>query len=384
MVKLSDVAVIVTGGTPKTSDPSLYGGAVPFVTPSELVGNIPVTDTPRRLTKKGAEAVRIVPANSIMVCCIGSLGKIGIAGTAVATNQQINSVIFDQRSVDVRYGFYACQRLENRLKSMAPATTVPIVSKSKFQNLEIPLPPLFEQKRIASILDQADDIRRKARLSLAKVELLGQACFQSMFGNPATNTKDWKMVCIGDLLSEAKYGTSEKANTEGRGIPILRMGNITYDGRIDLTDIKHVELSGRDLPKYTTRRGDILFNRTNSQDLVGKTAVVQFDQPMAIAGYLVRARTNQNASPAYISAYLNSAHGKTVLRNMCNNIVGMANINAQQMQKIKIAAPPVDMQLKYSRMIDEMQERSGPMREAMDYSDALFSSLQHRAFRGEL
>ena len=151
-----------------------------------------------------------------------------------------------------------------------------------------------------------------------------------MFGDPGSNPRGWEVGCIGDLLEEAKYGTSSKANAEGNGVPILRMGNVTYDGRIDLTDLKHIELSERDFEKYTTKRGDLLFNRTNSKELVGKSAVVKLEEPLAIAGYLVRARANAYGNNDYISGYLNSPHGKATLMGMCKNIVGMANINAKE------------------------------------------------------
>lgn len=192
------------------------------------------------------------------------------------------------------------------------------------------------------------------------------------------------MGTIRDMLAEAKYGTAQKANSDGKGLPILRMGNLTYDGQIDLSDLKHVELSAKDMSKYTTQPGDILFNRTNSKELVGKTAVVEDSEPMAIAGYLVRARTNQRGNPHYISAYLNSAHGKAVLRNMCNNIVGMANINAQDMQDIVIAVPPTELQNQFAAKLAAISAKRSVFELALRQSETLFASLQHRAFRGEL
>jgi type I restriction enzyme S subunit len=250
--------------------------------------------------------------------------------------------------------------------------------------IKIPLPPLSEQSRIAAILDQANAIRCLRRKVLARLSNLGQAIFFEMFGDPIENRRGWPMGTIRDMLAEAKYGTAQKANSDGKGLPILRMGNLTYDGQIDLSDLKHVELSAKDMSKYTTQPGDILFNRTNSKELVGKTAVVEDSEPMAIAGYLVRARTNQRGNPHYISAYLNSAHGKAVLRNMCNNIVGMANINAQDMQDIVIAVPPTELQNQFAAKLAAISAKRSVFELALRQSETLFASLQHRAFRGEL
>ena len=153
---LSELGAIQTGSTPPTAESNFWGGAVPFITPTELDQGCPVTEAPRTLSEAGAKQSRLLNAGAVMVCCIGSLGKIGIAGRTVVTNQQINSIEFDSEKIWPKYGYYACQRLKPKLFSMAPATTIPIVSKSKFAQLQVPVPPLDQQRRIAAILDQAD------------------------------------------------------------------------------------------------------------------------------------------------------------------------------------------------------------------------------------
>lgn len=276
------------------------------------------------------------------------------------------------------------QRLVDFASSRSTGANLPRLSPKALGAFEIPLPPLDEQKRIAAILDKADALRRLRTQALDKLNTLGQTIFHEMFGDPSTNPKGWPLGVIGDLLSEAKYGSSGKANSEGQGLPMLRMGNITYDGKIDLADLKHIELSDKEFDKYTTRRGDLLFNRTNSKDLVGKTAVVTQAEPMAIAGYLVRARANDRGDTNYISGYLNSPHGKAVLRNMCKNIVGMANINAKEFQSIRIALPPVDLQREYGEKLKLIEGEASKFEASREVTNSLFTSLQHRAFRGGL
>ncbi|KAB2792193.1 MULTISPECIES: restriction endonuclease subunit S [Alphaproteobacteria] len=270
------------------------------------------------------------------------------------------------------------------MTKLATGQSYPAVSDKIVKTSKILFLPLDQQKRIAGILDQADALRRFRTSALDKLNTLGQAVFHETFGDPASNPKGWPMGVIGDLLKEAKYGSSGKANSEGRGLPMLRMGNVTYDGRIDLSDLKHVELSDKEFDKYTTRPGDLLFNRTNSKELVGKTAVVTRTEPMAIAGYLVRGRANARGNTHYISGYLNSTHGKTVLRNMCKNIVGMANINATEFQSIPIAIPPVELQRSYAEKLGALRAEEAQFQASLGIASTLFSSLQHRAFRGEL
>ena len=268
--------------------------------------------------------------------------------------------------------------------SMSGAAGQKRVSTDFLKSFEIPLPPLAEQKRIAAILDKADAIRRKRQQAIKLADDFLRAVFLDMFGDPVTNPKGFPVGTIRDLVETANYGSSAKASeTEGE-FPILRMGNITYAGAIDLKDLKYIDLSEKDKPKYLVQYGDLLFNRTNSKELVGKTAVYDRDESVAFAGYLIRVRTNEYGSPYYISGYLNSEHGKSTLRNMCKSIVGMANINAQEMQNIKIFIPPVDLQEKYAEIVKATKNRLVPLNDSKRKLEELFCALSQKAFSGSL
>ncbi|CUJ58212.1 restriction endonuclease subunit S [Achromobacter aegrifaciens] len=248
--------------------------------------------------------------------------------------------------------------------------------------IKIPLPPVNEQRRIAAILDKADALRGQRRAAIAKLDELLQSVFIEMFGDPVTNPKSWPIRKIADLLDSVKYGSSDKATREGE-IPILRMNNLTYSGQIELSDLKYIAAKQAD-EKYLVEPGDILFNRTNSKELVGKTAVYDGPIPMAYAGYLVRGRVNQSNAPEYISAFLNSIWGKTILRNMCKNIVGMANINAREFGSIELPVPPSELQRKFQHYVRAVRTQNQRMQEGMKKLEELFASLQQLAFSGKL
>ena len=204
-----------------------------------------------------------------------------------------------------------------------------------------------------------------------------------MFGDPVRNEKGFKLCTVRDLVSEAKYGTSSKASDDGR-YPYLRMNNITYGGYWDFSDLKYIDITDKDKEKYIVRRGDLLFNRTNSKELVGKTAVFNLDQEMAIAGYLIRIRVNESANPYYLWGYLNSRHGKSTLNNMCKNIVGMANINAQELQEIRILKAPIELQNRFEVVILKILNQKKISEQSLQKSEELFQSLLQRVFKGEL
>ena len=248
--------------------------------------------------------------------------------------------------------------------------------------IKIPLPPLPEQRRIATILDKADALRTQRRAAIAKLDEFLQSVFLDMFGDPVTNPKGWPIRRISDLLESVKYGSSAKASLEGE-VPILRMNNLTYSGEMDLTDLKYITANQAE-EKYLVHPGDILFNRTNSKELVGKTAVYEGPAPMAYAGYLVRGRVLQGHVPEYISAFLNSKWGKAILRNMCKNIVGMANINAKEFGSIELPVPPSHLQARFQRSCHAIREQKRTLQHHATRLDTLFASLKHRAFTGGL
>ena len=201
-----------------------------------------------------------------------------------------------------------------------------------------------------------------------------------MFGDPAVNEKGWEKGAIGDLAKNINYGTSQKASTEPEGIPILRMNNITYEGTMDYTDLKYIVLSEKDKKKYLVHKGELLFNRTNSKELVGKTAVYKRDEPMAFAGYLIRLVPNERANSEYISGYLNSKHGKRILYGMAKNIIGMANINAKEFASIPIPIPPISLQNKYADIVSEIEEQKSLVKQSIDETQRLFDSLMSKYF----
>ncbi len=244
----------------------------------------------------------------------------------------------------------------------------------------VPKPAPEVQNRIAAILDKADSIRRKRLKAISLTEDFLRAVFIDMFGDPETNPKSSPKGTIRDLVSSANYGTSEKANEHMGQYTILRMNNITYGGGWDFSSMKYVDLDEASAHKYIAKKGDLLFNRTNSKELVGKTAVYMRDEPMAIAGYLVRLRMNERGNPHYVSGYLNSTHGKRTLEARAKSIVGMANINAQEMQDIPLLLPPIELQDKYARIVEVVYVHLKSHQTFLHEAVALHSALSHKFF----
>jgi type I restriction enzyme S subunit len=263
---------------------------------------------------------------------------------------------------------------ERRMTGSAGQKRVP---KDFLENLEIHLPPLPEQRRIASILDQADALRTRRTEALQTIG----SCLASEFDARFGRASGWRTVTVADMLSSADYGTSAKAGEVGE-FPVLRMGNLTVRGDLDLTSLKYMDLTESEQSRYLLSRGDVLFNRTNSVELVGKTAIYRSSEPMAFAGYLVRLRVSPANDPEYLAGFLNSPAGKRELRKRAKSAIGMANINAKEVQQIPVPLPPLDAQREYASLVASVTAAQTAHRTHLTLLDELFASLQHRAFRG--
>ncbi len=285
--------------------------------------------------------------------------------------------------LNYNYLFHFCksQFFIDSLTKIAKGASYPAVSDKDIFNLSIPLPPLPEQERIAGMLDAAVALRRADAALVSKYDELTQAVFYEMFGDPVKNEKGWEVGTVEDLVSEVNYGTSKKAEENGH-YPYLRMNNVTYGGHMDYSNLKYINLTKEEEPKYLTQQGDILFNRTNSKELVGKTGIIRDDVPRAIAGYLIRVRTNEKAVPDYLWAFMNIPYTKSVLLNMCKSIVGMANINAKELQKIKILFPPLPLQQQFAERVAAIEALKVQAQAGLRQSEALVGSLMGEVFGG--
>ena len=253
------------------------------------------------------------------------------------------------------------------------------------RSLPAPVPPILEQWRIVKILDQADALRKKRSEADAKAERIRNALFVKMFGDPATNPKGWQKGHLSSVINETQYGTSARANTEGKGTVVVRMNNIDFLGHLDLQDLKHIVLDTQEVEKYRLEAGDLLFNRTNSRELVGKTSLWRGEIEAVPASYLIRVRVNRKlVFPEYIWAYMNTAFIKQVLFEKARRAIGMANINAQELRALPMVIPDFETQCAFTRLLSDVDCLVEARSRTKEKLDQLFQIVLHRAFSGEL
>ena len=255
------------------------------------------------------------------------------------------------------------------------------VPKDFLEKYDLFVPPLEMQRLQVQQLDSIKGLIDLRKSQLSYCDHLIKARFVEMFGTYPANEKDWPTGAIRDLVTDVRYGSSRKAAEGDSGrYPYLRMNNITYGGELDLTDVKTIDIPEEELDKCSVRYGDLLFNRTNSKELVGKTCVYNREELMVLAGFVVRVRLNEKALPEFVSAFLNSDFSKKMLLGMCKAAIGQANINAQELQSIGIYIPPLDMQKTFVEFVAQINKTKSVIQKSLDETQILFDSLMHRYF----
>ena len=252
--------------------------------------------------------------------------------------------------------------------------------------VQIPLPPLEEQKRVAAILDQADALRRLRRRALDRLNTLGQAIFHEMFGVFHDSFENWPLATVGELIRDAKIGIVRGASemSDDAPVPYLRMDSIGTNGGLRLSGLKRVEAATRERKEYSLQPGDLLFNTRNSRDLVGKTAVVREPFGGVYNNNILRCRFGPNITGDFLDAFLRSRQGSALLDSVKSGTTSVFAIYQRSLMSLKVPCPPGEQQAEYTRrlaMVFVAKEQSAA---AWESADSLFASLQHRAFRGEL
>ena len=242
-------------------------------------------------------------------------------------------------------------------------------------------PDADRQAEIVHVLDSVMNVIVKRQKELSALDDLIKARFVEMFGTYPANEKGWPTGKIRDLVTEVRYGSSRKAADGQTGkYPYLRMNNITYSGELDLAETKTIDIPDEELDKCSVRRGDLLFNRTNSKELVGKTCVYNRDELMVLAGFVVRVRLNEKALPEFVSVFMNTSFSKQMLLGMCKAAIGQANINAQELQNIGIYIPPITLQREFVSFKEHIDKCKSAIQKSLDETQLLFDSLMQKYF----
>ncbi|HWP92516.1 MAG TPA: restriction endonuclease subunit S [Thermodesulfobacteriota bacterium] len=384
-MKLEEVCEIIMGQSPPSKTYNDIGEGLPFFQGKADFGEIyPIPRvwciSPQKVAQSGDVLISVRapvgPTNLAKeVCCIGR----GLA--ALRPNS----------GLDKMWLLYYLRNAETEISSYGKGSAFTAITKKHLVELLLPLPPLDEQRRIVEMLETLMERVREARRLRAEARhdanRLMQVALDEVFSKNRDIKQDQKTVCD-ILIDKPQYGLSKKASSEAIGVPILRMGNIV-EGNVSLDDLKYIDLSPEEEAKYSVHEGNILFNRTNSAELVGKSAVYEDSRKAVFASYLIRLKVDfSKALPRYVVFYINSPQGQKYLQSQQTRAIGQVNVNAKKLQAMPIPLPSLNEQHSIIAYLEQIRARVQALKRVQEVTEREFHRLEQailgKAFRGEL
>jgi type I restriction enzyme S subunit len=388
ILPLGKICILHSGGTPRRSNNKYYGGNIPWAKIADLdTENGIVVDTEEYITVEGLQAInnRIFPKGSILLAMYGSIGKLAIAGRDISCNQAILGIqIKDKEHLDINYLRLWLTSIKATLEFQGRGVTQQNISKSIVEKLEIPLPPLEEQRRIAAILDKADGVRRKRKEAIRLTEELLKSTFLEMFGDSERNFREHcEQDCFLPLekcierFIDYRGKTPTKANS---GVPLIT-AKIIKNGRIQppnefIARENYDSWMRRGLPQL----GDVLFT---TEAPLGEVAQVD-DPDIALAQRVLLMRGKSNIlDNTYLFGTLQSSFVRDQIERRSTGST-VKGIRQKELRKVVIPIPPIVLQRKYASFAVSQQKCTDRQKLLFKESENLFNSLLQKAFRGEL
>ena len=392
-VKLSSLCQMNSGGTPSRAVLDYYSGDIPWAKISDIEaakGGI-VLNTEEYLSKKGLEAInnRVFEKGTLLLAMYGSVGKVAFAGMEMSTNQAILGIkIKDESLLNYSYLKYWFITMREKLLYRAVGGTLQNISLGIVKDLQIPLPPLETQKRIADILDAADALRKKDQELLTKYDELAQAIFIDMFGDPVKNEKGWETSKLKDVTLKIGSGatpTGGKTAYKKAGISLIRSMNV-YDFAFKWKDLAFIdEIQAAKLNNVEVKSKDVLFNITGASVcrcsiVPDKLLPARVNQHVAI----IRVKT-ELLNPIFLNHLLvsNKVKAKLLGVGSAGGAV-MEAITKEQLEGFEIILPSIELQNDFQKKIDVLFMQKDTQINSAEMSDSLFNSLIQKAFKGEL
>lgn len=382
---LSEVAEVVSGGTPKSSVKEYWGGDIPWVTPkdlSDLTGAY-IKETPRTISNLGLDksSANILPANSVLFSSRAPIGHVAINAVPMATNQGFKSFVPVPDRLDSKYLYHWLKANRSYLESLGNGATFKEVSKAVVSAVEIPLPPLPEQRRIAAILDHADALRAKRRETISRLRELVQSAFVDCFGNPEPGWKVRPLADVVDPSTIVTYGIVQAGDEFQAGVPYIRTGDIV-DGEIQTNKLRHTDPAiASKFSRSAVDAGDIVMS---IRATVGTTAMV----PPCLQGAnltqgTARIAPGRSVEGLYLLEYLRTSSTQQWIQRQVKGAT-FREITLSKLRELPVLVPDKATQRRFVDFASQVAATQTGAGSSNAELDSLFSSLQSRAFRGEL
>ena len=380
MAKLGDVCTIVSGTTPKSNCPEYWNGDINWVTPVELNDDSDIIyESQRKITEQAVQdsSLKPFPAGTVLLSSRAPIGKVAIAGVEMYCNQGFKNLICSNQIFN-RYLYHFLKNSTEYLNSLGRGATFKEISKSIVENIEIPLPPLDEQRRIAAVLDKVSDLIAKRREQLDKLDELVKARFVEMFGDPLCNTKNWSCLELTKACKAILGG-----GTPSKSHPEYFMGTIPW---VSPKDMKQTIIN--DSIDHITE--EAISNSTtnliprNSVLMVIRSGILKHTLPVAINNVPVTINQDMKAfvPDNAISTEFLIYYFKAIEPDVLAGVRGVTadNIDFKAFQKRKIIVPPIDLQRQFVIFVKRINISKLTIQQSLDKLEVLKKALMQQYF----
>jgi type I restriction enzyme, S subunit len=374
---LSDVCEIVMGQAPDGVSYNTEGKGWPLISGAGDFGE--EYPLPKKFTTKPSKVSR---AGDIILGIRASIGDRVVSDGEYCLGRGV-AALRPHRELDPRFLWHWLEAIRPILAAKGNGATFKQVARDDVARLPIDLPPLTEQRRVAALLDRADMLRTKRRQALAHLDDLGHVVFIDLFGDPVTNPRRWSNPSLGNLLTFQQYGPrfyNEAYSAEG--VRIIRITDLNEAGDLDFTAMPRLAVTSEERRKYALQAGDLIFARTGAT--VGKVALIRPSDPVCIAGaYFITMRFDVSVEPVYVRAVLTSPSIRAIVAKQSRQ-AAQQNFSGPALRRLPMPVPPQDLQRRFVEIVNTIDKLRSTQRDSLVQLNALFSSLQGRAFQGEL
>lgn len=382
MVRLGDVCTVVSGTTPKSTQPEYWDGDLNWVTPAELTDESDVIyESQRKITSQAVadSGLKSFPAGTVLLSSRAPIGKVAIAGTEMYCNQGFKNLICSDKIYN-RYLYHFLKNNTDYLNSLGRGATFKEISKGIVENIEIPLPSLDEQRKIAAVLDKVSDLIAKRRQQLDKLDEMVKARFVEMFGDPVGNPHQWTTRVLLQL-GDCKNGMNFHTNDMGVNIHCLGVGdfkNLSYI--TDTTKLPTISLKEMPSDEYMLKDGDIVFVRSNgNKALVGRSLAVYPERiPTTFSGFCIRFRLHSDdIRTDYLLRVLKT---DSIRKKMAGRGANIQNLNQKILGELQIPIPPLDLQDQFAAFVRRVEKTKTTISRSLEKLETLKKALMQEYF----
>ena len=393
--RIGELGDIFTGNTPSKKNNEFYESEdIMFIKPDILSSNITIIKQANEyLSEKAREKARIIPKGSLLVSCIGNIGKLGINIEEVAFNQQINAIVHNSKISSSKYLAYLLKYNQKKLESIANAPVVPIINKNQFSNFELSIHEELEiQSKIVEILDKAQELIDKRKEQIKTLDELVKSQFIEMFGDPINNPMGWQVKKLKDISTKILSGNTPKGGSEvyvDSGIMFFRSQNV-WKNKLVLDDIAYIdEDTHNKMLKSSLKHRDILITKTGrintENSSLGRAAMyLGKDDKANINGHVYLIRLKEEILNEFILFILTSKEYRGYIRSVCVGGIDKRQLNKEHIEDFPIIFPPIEQQKEFVTYVKQVDKLKFEMEKSLKELEDNFNALMQKAFNGEL